>query len=84
MDGKFIYILIMCMLALFMISMYRRCKNPILTFLSVTFLGILCHVTVSLTSVYTNVNIPINFYTLFCSSVLSIPGVIMMIILGII
>lgn len=84
MGGKVIYLTIMCIIALFMLSMYKRCRRPFLTFISVTFMGFLAHAAVCITGSYTGVSIPLNGYTLFCSGTLSVPGVIMMILLGIV
>lgn len=84
MYGKAVFTALMTILALFMLSMYKRCENPFLTFLSVTSLGFLTHGLVYITGGITNVIIPINFYTLLFSGVLSVPGVITMIIIGII
>lgn len=84
MDGKILFLLLMGVIALFMLSMYKRCQNPVLTMLGVTIMGILAHGLVYITGSITGVIIPINPYTLVCSSVLSVPGVIMMIVLGII
>jgi len=80
-SGKLILILILAGLALFLFSMYRRCKRPVRTFLTTAVLGLLFHIGVSFASQWTGVPLAVNGYTVACSSLLSLPGVILMLVL---
>lgn len=82
MDERLIVCIILLISSIFLLSMYKRCQYPVLTFLGTALVGIIAHIIVFYTSQFTGVSIPLNPYTIAFSTILSIPGVILMLVLA--
>jgi hypothetical protein len=80
-DGKTLICIVIAVMAFFLLLAYRQCRHPYLTFIVTAALGAGAHLLVFYTAPYTGINLALNSYTIICSALLSVPGVVMLLLL---
>lgn len=81
---KISFIVLFVIYCLLIISFALLEKRPIYTLIKFMVLGVSVLVLINLTSPLTNINLPINLYTVLGSACMGIPGVVALLVLQII